>query len=221
MPFFRKKSIVTEKRVVLPKVNWEKFGAIVEELGAEREVSLTYDRGKLEMMTPLDLHTRGNRLLESMLLVIADEAGEQLHNLGSILLMRPEEGRAIQPFAAYYLETPPRPIVTRELDVSDIVAPDLAVDIVIKEGSIDRLSLFETMAVPEIWRYNLEEQEESLRGTLTILELTNQGYQPARMSTAFPFLSIERINEFLSESETLGLSQSLTILRSWAKQAAQ
>jgi Uma2 family endonuclease len=219
MPFFRKKSVISEKRIVLPKVSWQKLEAVVTELGNEREVHLTFDRGKLEMMTPLEVHSRGDRLLESLLLVVADEADETLTNLGSVLMMKPEDDRAIQAFSIYYLDYPPRAITTRELDLTGIAAPDLAIDIAIKEGVMNRLSIFESMGVAEVWVYTLEEQAESLRGVLAIWGLTDRGYVQRPASMAFPFLSITRIEQFLSESETLGLSQALTLLRSWAESA--
>ena len=219
MPFFRKKSVVTEKRIVLPKVTWQKLEAIVVELGPDREVHLTYDNGKLELMTPLELHRRGDRLLESLLLVVADEADETLTNLGSILLMDPENDRAIQPFGAYYLDPLSRPITTRELDVTGIAAPDLAIELVIKPGTMNRLGIFETLGVQEVWAYTLEEQKDSFKGVLSLWELTDRGYKPIRSSVAFPFLSIPRIDQFITESETLGLSQALTLLRSWVSEA--
>ena len=215
MSFFQKKSVVTEKRIVLPNVTWQKLEEIVVELGPDRAVHLTYDAGKLELMTPLELHRRGDRLLESLLLVVADEADETLTNLGSILLMDPESNRAIQPFGAYYLDHLPRPITTRELDVTGIPAPDLAIELVIKPGTMNRLAIFETLGVREVWAYTLEEQKDSFKGMLSLWELTDRGYQRIDSSVAFPFLSILRIDQFITESETLGLSQALTLLRSW------
>ena len=221
MSFFHKKSVATEKRIVLPNVTWQKLEAIVAELGPDREVHLTYDRGKLELMTPLELHRRGDRLLESLLLVVADEADETLTNLGSILLMAPENDRAIQPFSAYYLDYPPKPITTRELDVTGIAAPDLAIELVIKPGTMNRLAIFETLGVPEVWAYTLEEQNDSFKGVLSLWELTDRGYRSIDSSVAFPFLSIPRIDQFMTDSETLGLSQSLTLLRSWVASALE
>ncbi|MBC7514950.1 MAG: hypothetical protein H7237_00715, partial [Alkalinema sp. FL-bin-369] len=49
----------------------------------------------------------------------------------------------------------------------------------------------------------------------SLWELTDRGYQRIDSSVAFPFLSILRIDQFITESETLGLSQALTLLRSW------
>ena len=221
MSFFHKKSVATEKRIVLPNVTWQKLEAILVELGPDREVHLTYDRGKLELMTPLELHRRGDRLLESLLLVVADEADETLTNLGSILLMTPENDRAIQPFSAYYLDHPPKPITTRELDVTGIAAPDLAIELVIKPGTMNRLAIFETLGVPEVWAYTLEEQNDSFKGVLSLWELTDRGYRSIDSSIAFPFLSIPRIDQFMTDSETLGLSQALTLLRSWVASAIE
>lgn len=216
MLFSSKKSVITEKRILLKKVNWTKFNEILAELGRDRTVHLTYDRGQLEMMTPLEIHDRAQRLLDSLLIVVADEADETLHRLGSILLMQPQEGLAIQPFAAYYLDYPPAPITTRELDLSAIAPPDLVVDVMLGEGNMNRSALFEALQIPELWRYRIQTSEGAVQGTLEILQLTSAGYKATAESLAFPHLTVTKIQEFVAESDTLGLTQALTLLRSWA-----
>ena len=44
MLFFSKKNVITEKRILLKKVTWPKFAEILNELGNDRTVNLTYDR---------------------------------------------------------------------------------------------------------------------------------------------------------------------------------
>ena len=72
--FFRSsKALPTEKRTILSNVNWQKFERLLVELGEERQTRLTYFRGKLELMTPIAAHERCNQLLESLILVLAEE----------------------------------------------------------------------------------------------------------------------------------------------------
>ena len=73
--FFRssKKALPTEKRTILSNVNWQKFERLLVELGEGRQTRLTYFRGKLELMTPIAAHERCNQLLESLILVLAEE----------------------------------------------------------------------------------------------------------------------------------------------------
>ena len=213
MFFFSKKSVVAEKRILLKKITWPKFTEILNELGTDRTVNLTYDRGRLELMTPQDIHDRARRLLDSMLIVMADESDETLHGLGSILLVNPQDGQAIQPFAAYYLDYPPKPITGLELDVTNIAPPDLIVDVILGEGSIPRLPMFESMGISEVWRYRSQVTEGAVQGELEIWQLTSAGYRLTEMSLAFPELSVLRIQAFIAESDTLGLSKALTLLR--------
>ncbi len=218
MLFSGKKSVITEKRILLKKITWPKFIEILNELGRDRTVHLTYDRGRLEMMTPQEIHDRTQRLLDSLLIVIANESDETLHSLGSILLTQPDEGLAIQSFAAYYLDYPPKPVTTRELDLSQIAPPDLVIDVMLGDGSIDRSAIFEAFQIPEVWSYRAQMTEGAVQGNLEIFQYTSNGYVSASNSLAFPQLSIDRIQEFIAESDTLGLSKALTVLRSWAEE---
>ncbi|MEB3292913.1 MAG: Uma2 family endonuclease [Synechococcales bacterium] len=216
---FRRKPIVTEKRILLQNVNWQKLEELLHELGPERQIQLTYDRGKLEMMTPLAEHDRCNRLIESLLLVIADEAGYDLASPGKVLLSQPELGQAIQPTACYYLDKLPPGSQCLEVSLLRVAPPDLAVDVLIQEGSMKRLGLFDTLRIPEVWQYTTTVGENALKGQLTIWQWTEQGYVSSDRSPTFPFLPISKVVEFLSESESVGLAKALTLLRSWAKEA--
>jgi Uma2 family endonuclease len=70
----RKKDLPpNEQRVILPNISWQKFEQILDELGEDRKVRLSYLRGKLEMMTPVAEHQRCHKLIESLILVMADE----------------------------------------------------------------------------------------------------------------------------------------------------
>lgn len=210
-----KKPTPTEKRVVLSGVNWQKFETLLQELGQNRTARMTYDRGKLEMMTPLEEHDRCARLLESLILVFAEAVNLPIHSLGSVLLKRPDLGQAIQPESCYYVGDDVRLRGRAELNLVEVPSPDLVVDVAIAKGSFDRFSIYESMGVPEIWRYLTTVGDDVLKGSLSIYRLEGAVYVESPRSLLFPFLPAPRILEFLEQSDTLGLAQALTVLRDW------
>jgi Uma2 family endonuclease len=44
------------QHVLLTDINWQEFEAILEDLGEKRPSRVAYDRGALEIMTPLPEH---------------------------------------------------------------------------------------------------------------------------------------------------------------------
>lgn len=219
-----RKPTPTEKRVMLSGVSWQAFEALLEELGVNRTARLTYDgfatrgqRGKLEMVTPLEEHDRCMRLIESLILVIADELYLKIHSIGSVLLTLPEVGQAIQPEAAYSLEEV-RLTKRAELDLSQAAPPDLAIEVAISSGKIDRFSLYASMGVPELWFYLTTVGDQVLKGNLQIFQLQGDRYVETPNSKLFPALPAKRVLEFLEQSDTIGLAQALIVLREWAKQ---
>lgn len=211
-----RKPTPTEKRVTLSGVSWQAFEELLGELGTERTARMTYDRGKLEMMTPLEEHDRCNRLIESLILVIADELYLKIQSLGSVLLTLPEVGRAIQPEGAYSLSEV-RLMKRAEMDMSRVAPPDLAVEIAINVGKLDRFSMYASMGVPELWFYLTTVGDDVLKGNLQIFQFQGDRYVETANSRLFPTLPGKRILEFLEQSDTIGLAQALTVLRDWAK----
>ena len=65
-------SKLNEQRVLLPQISWQKFENLLLELGETSTTRFAYNRGRLEMMTPTEEHERCRKLIESLLLVLAD-----------------------------------------------------------------------------------------------------------------------------------------------------
>lgn len=213
-----KQSTPAENRVVLPGVSWQQFEQVLAELGPERTARLTYDRGKLEMMTPQADHDRCNRLIESCLLVVADELYLKLGVGGPVVLKRPDLGRAIEPDATYYLQPLPPERRQVELDLTQAPGPDLAVEISMTKGTIAPLPVYAAMEIPEVWRYITKSGDDILKGQLLFYQLQDSQYIETPNSKAFPFLTAKRVLEFMDQSDSLGLQKALNLLRDWLRQ---
>lgn len=213
-----KKPVPTEKRIVLPGVSWQQFETLLDELGADRTAHLTYDRGKLEMITPLEEHDRCSRLIESLILVVADELDVPIYSIGSVLLKRSDLECVVQPDAAYYLTEKVRLSSRAELDLKQAPPPDIAVDIAITKSSLNTFGIYAALGLPEVWKYWTTIGDNVLKGNLLIYQLQNGGYVECSTSPTFPFLPAKRVSEFLAQSDAIGLAQALTVFRSWLRE---
>ncbi len=212
---FGKKPLPAEQRVILPDVSWNQFHQLLQELGPKRQTRLTYLRGKLEMMTPVEAHERCSRLIDSLILVLVDEMSIPLTSLMPVLLKQTDLGCATEPDACYYLEDCPR---QTELDLSHQLPPDLLVEVALSKSQIDKLPIYAMLGIPEVWRYITTAGDEMLKGNLSIYELQGDTYSERRQSTAFPFLSASRVLEFMEQSDSLSLATALRLLRAWVQE---
>lgn len=206
-----------EQRVLLPNVSWEQFEQLIVELGIDRLVRLTYTRGKLEMMTPVAEHDRCHKLLESLVLVVADELKRPVESIAPVMLKSPDLLCATEPDACYYFSNPSLPNKPDIYLPSDPV-PDLLVEVALTQSKLDKLPLYASLAIPEVWRYITTAGEDVLKGKLLIYGLQGDRYISRSHSSIFPGLLGDRILEFLERSDSISLSAALRVLRAWIQE---
>jgi Uma2 family endonuclease len=217
--FFRnpKKAPPTEKRTILTDVSWQKFEALLVELGAERQTRLTYFRGKLELMTPIAAHERCNKLIESLILILAEELALPISHLMPVMLKAPEIGCAVEPDACYYFHTAAMQGIS-ELNLPADLPPDLLVEVALTKSNLDKLPLYASLGIPEVWRYITTPDQDILKGKLLIYELQEDRYVERLTSPIFPFLPARRVLQFLEESDAMSLAAAVRLLRAWVKE---
>ncbi|MBW4488557.1 MAG: Uma2 family endonuclease [Trichocoleus desertorum ATA4-8-CV12] len=210
-------SVTSEQRVVLDKISWQKFENILAELGADRTTRFAYHRGRMEMMNPHEEHERYRKLIESLLLVLADETYLKLVGFSSALLQQPEVQCAIEPNACFYISHAPQMLGKTNLDLSHDPVPDLVLDITFTSSTLDKLPIYAALGIPEVWCYT-SNSDPVPEQQLTIYQLQNQQYFVSETSLAFNFLPAARVLEFIEQSDSLGLVQSLQLLRAWVQE---
>ncbi|HEY9644392.1 MAG TPA: Uma2 family endonuclease [Coleofasciculaceae cyanobacterium] len=217
--FFRnpKQAPPTEKRTILTDISWQKFEDLLVELGAERQTRLTYFRGKLELMTPIAAHERCNKLIESLILILVEELHLPVSQLMPILLKAPELGCAVEPDACYYFHTAAMQGQI-ELHLPPDPPPDLLVEVALTKSNLDKLPLYATLGIPEVWRYITTPGADVLKGQLLIYQLQDHHYIERQSSLIFPFLPASRVLQFLEASDSMSLATAIRLLRAWIKE---
>ena len=87
--------------------------------------------------------------------------------------------------------------------------PDPCLEIENSRSTLDRMSIYAALRVPEVWRWDGE--------TLTVHRLTTKGnYRVSKRSKAFPFLPMEEFAAFLKHTN-VGATKLIRELRAWAR----
>lgn len=207
----------SEYRTVLPKINWQKYEELLAEMAGDRTARFTFDRGRLEMMNPLEEHERCHKLIESLLLVITDELDQPITSYKAPTLKREDWQIGTEPDSAYYLQNCDRMDGKRTIDLASDPPPDLILEVELSRSSFNKFAIYAQLGIPEVWRYISKPGETFLKGKLFIHYLVGDRYVEEDHGLAFPFLPAGRILQFIDQSDVEGLPKALRDLRLWVE----
>jgi Uma2 family endonuclease len=208
----------SESRTLLQQVSWQKYEQLLEEMGQKRTARFTYDRGRLEMMTPLEEHERCHKLIESLIQVVTDELNLSVASFKVPTLKDASQQIATEPDTGYYIQNADQMQRKYMVDLAIDPPPDLILDVQLSKSSINKFGLYAELGIPEVWRYISKPGETFLKGKFFIHYLQGGQYIEEDCGLAFPFLSAGRILQFIDQSDAIGLPKALQDLRFWIQE---
>ena len=191
----------------LPYVSWEEYEQLLAELGPSYAVRISYDQGRLEIMSPLREHEFYKLLFQRMAHILAEELSLPLEAFGSTTYKVKPKAQGAEPDESFYVQNAHRVIGHLQLDLETDPPPDVVVEIDITSKSTSRFRIFAALGVPEIWRYD--------GATAEIYHLQGQSYVIAEFSLAFPLLSADALSKFAKQCKTQGQTATLAAFREW------
>ena len=203
-------SVLGEQRIILADISWQCFEYLLNELGEKQGVRLSYDRGMLEIMSPLMPHEHNKRLLEDCIKILVDELNLNVKSVGSMTCKREDLRRGIEPDSGFYLQNEPLVRQQENLDLNQDPPPDLIVEVDFSSSSLNKEPIYQALAVPEVWRY--------ARGMLTIKQLQQGQYVELDYSPTFANLPLTEIARFLQQSQQIGEAAMLRLFRNWVRE---
>jgi Uma2 family endonuclease len=192
-------------------VLWEDYEALLEAIAERPGIRVTYDRGKLEIMSPLPDHEECKRFIERMVDALGDHLDLNLEPRGSATWKRERDARGTEPDTCYYVANAERIIGKRKIDLSIDPPPDIAVEIDATNESLAKLPIYATLRVPEIWRYEVRNNR------FHMYELHGQDYVEMSSSRSFPVMTASAFAEFIEHSKTRGQKAAMAAFRDWLK----
>jgi Uma2 family endonuclease len=197
----------------LQHIGWNEYEQLLTELGNRPRLRTSYDRGRLEIMSPLPEHEEYKGLILRLAHVLAEELGVNLETRGSATFKRAREAKGAEPDESLYVQNAARIIGKRQIDLSVDPPPDAIVEIDLTNESLGKFPIYAALGVPEIWRYDGERA--------WMYHLAEHGYTQAPVSRAFPLLTAEALTGFVEQSKTQGQSVALSSFRQWVRTLSQ
>jgi len=200
-----------EQHVVLHRVRWSTYQALLEDLGDHRGSRITYYRGTLEIMSPSDEHEYLKKLTGRLIEVFTEELGIGIRSAGSTTRQSQLREAGVEPDESYYIQNELRVRGKKVIDLTRDPPPDLAVEIDLRKGTIDRDAVYAALGIPEVWTHD---------GKLLRVRLLGPDgrYQPSAMSAALPLLPIAELSRFLDRRYSLDETALIREFRAWVRE---
>ena len=200
---------VGEHRFLIPNVGWDRYEALLELLGDDGP-RMNYARGSVELMSPSIPHERYKKALGFQVETLIEELDIPANALGSTTYKRRLADRGLEADECYYLANAGRISDRRRPDLDIDPPPDLAIEVEITSGLLDKIDIYAGIGVPEVWRFDGE--------TLSVLLLGPDGtYAESETSRSFPFLPMAEFAQWLHDHDLAEETRWRRSFRAWVR----
>jgi len=196
-----------EQRLFLHNVTWQTYESLLTLFG-DRPLRLTYDRGNLEIMAPSKKHERLGHILGRLIVTLTEELGMGVQGAGSTTFRKEALVRGLEPDECFYLRNEPLIRGRDQYDPHIDPPPDLAVEIDLSRGPIDRMAIYASLGVPEVWRFDGTTLQVHLLGS-------KRTYSVAERSRNFAGLRPQELVRFLKMRSKMDDNQVVRAFRRW------
>jgi Uma2 family endonuclease len=193
--------------MVLERVSWETYERLLADHLDASVPHFTYDRGRLEIMSPSLEHEQYKQAFTMLVEMLADDLGIDIMNLGSTTFKRSELERGFEADVCFYVQRAAQMRGKSHIDPAIDPAPDLVIEVEVTSPALNKLPIYAEFGVPEVWRYD--------GSRLVILELSGSQYLERARSLAFPKIRPENVPSLIRRSVSLTSTEWLSQLRSW------
>ncbi|WP_353259072.1 Uma2 family endonuclease [Prochlorothrix hollandica] len=165
---------VLEPRIPLHNIPWDHYESLLTLVGNRPRLRLTYLAGTLEIMTISPEHEMLKTIIARLLYTYADARDIDLFSCGSATFKKAATDRGLEPDESFCIGQ------RKEF-------PDLAIEVVLTSGGIDKLAVYQGLGIPEVWFW----QDNHFR--LYCLDPTGTAYNAPSHSTLFPELDLNHL----------------------------
>jgi Uma2 family endonuclease len=204
-----------DQHMAVTELTWEDYEQLLDWRDAgRRPVRITFDSGRLEVMTHGNRHERYKGLLGRVVSVLCEELNVPMVLGGNCTIRREDLDRGFEPDDWFYLGSTATRMTeataTRALDFRTDPPPDLAIEIEITRNILDRIPLYAAVKILELWRF------DGTRFDIWALQ-SNGSYALAESSRYFPAVTAAAINGCLIDLATVDDTARLRRFREWIR----
>ena len=166
-----------EEKITLYGVTWEQYDTLVSMfMDKFPGLRMTYLEGTLEIMGTSSEHERLKKIIARLLEMYAVEKRTTLNGYGNTTFRKEAKQRGLEPDECYCLGE------LREV-------PDIAIEIAITSGGIDKLAVYQGLGVAEVWFWQ--------NNRFVLYRLQEEVYQQITRSEFLPDLDLDLLTQFV------------------------
>ncbi|HWX39720.1 MAG TPA: Uma2 family endonuclease [Blastocatellia bacterium] len=193
----------------LDYVDWAKYERLLDEVKEKPGLRISYDSGRLRVVSPLPEHEEYKGLIHDLAVVLAEELDLKLETRGSATYKRQRDSKGAEPDESFYVKTAEAIIGKRHIDLTVDPPPDIVVEIDSTNESLWKFSIYAALGVSEIWRYDGKQAQ--------IYRLVDEAYVESSSSGSFEMMTPTVLTEFIELSKTSGQSSARSAFRQWVR----
>lgn len=171
-----------EARQTVGPVSWPQYDRWLAEVGDHPGYRVTFLDGLLEVMSPSRRHEVSAENIGRLLEAYFEETRTRFWGLGSTTFRQAQYQSGTEPDKSYCLHQ------EREF-------PDLAIEVVVTSGGVDKLEIYRRLRVPEVWFFRDDQFQ--------VYGLKESSYELLTASRLLPDLDLDTLAEFALSAEPL------------------
>jgi Uma2 family endonuclease len=170
-----------EQRLLLEGISWQQYELLLATLGDDfPALRLSYLEGSLEIMTTSPLHEELKTTIGMLMEAYFQETRTRFHGIGSATFRKMAKQRGLEPDECYCLGQ------KKEF-------PDLAIEVVLTSGLVDKLDIYRGLGVTEVWVWEA--------GKFRIYHLCESGYELRTTSELLPSCDVQILASYVKPEE--------------------
>ena len=172
-----------EQRVVLEGASWQQYELLLATLGDDfPALRLSYLESTLEIMTNSAEHEELKTMIGMLIEAYFQETRTRFHGIGSATFRNMAKQRGLEPDECYCLGQ------KQEF-------PDLAIEVVLSSGMVDKLDIYQGLGVAEVWVWEA--------GSFSLYHLRADGYEQIENSELLPGCDIDLLTSYVRPKNSL------------------
>lgn len=209
-PKTQRTPLAPRPRTVLRNVSWDTYRRLSDEAGEASRVRMIYDRGRLEIVSPLPPHERTKTFLRRFVEDVAVGLRIPLESAGSARWTREAAERGLEPDECFFIAFEKLAIMDgRPANQPGDPVPDLAIEVDFSEHAADRASVYAALGIPELWLHDGDH--------LRIESLGDDGiYREVDASRFLPVTAVE-VTAWVEKGSGINLVEWIGLLQAWVR----
>jgi Uma2 family endonuclease len=196
-------------RFLLQNVSWETYESLLADL-ENSSVRLTYDNGKLELMSPLPKQGREQKLLGRLIEAYTEERNIPIAGFAQTTWRDRSEGKGLEPDECYYIRNEHLVRARDDIKIPDDPPPDLAIEVDVTHNTLNKKTICAALKIGELWNWENER--------LTVFAWQpNRGYLEVTVSPNLPDLPPNEVSRFMMMRHHMGDTQLIRLFRRWVQ----